>query len=310
MIGLSYPRKLFNFLSNKWLLTTIILSISSNWFIFLKIFGEQTGFVLKGGGITIQGQIISGIIILISIIITGYKSLADRYNNNVKDNSQYILEHILSNINISLSSKIQHIRKYINKFRKRSISPFCEKILMPEEQIKTLLHRLQANLSQITNIRPDNISISIIYKFDVDEEWKWFANLNVTRDITLSEVTAKSNTTFRNLVDNNQSTVFYPDKRIAIKRHAYLPGPKDATFNNAGSILCHNISVDRDDKYLQAILSISTYGKPLCDINDKDAIEKIMDYFLGTYEIRFQNELLIYYLMEVLSKRCKGRNKT
>jgi len=299
----TFPRRLYNFFIKHWILTAFVLTIASHWFAFVQILGKNLGLVSQDGLLTKHTVIIFWPLFLVSLIFAILKTASDKYNEEVKNNGQFILERMLQSVNSVKRKKLRRFCKYIyENHGKSGLSPF-NVITQPLSQIEGLLENIQVTLSEIFGINRDDIGLSIVYKTDRDEEWDWLYTMNIESDIDLSELVNNPDTTAKQLIDGKVSSLFFPDKRVGLRLNQYVEGNKDKPFNTIGSILCRDLSIDNKNKYIQAILTITTYGKQLCERNDKDSIYKIENILMPTFECRIKLELSLLYIKQVLAQK-------
>ena len=83
-----------------------------------------------------------------------------------------------------------------------------------------------------------------------------------------------------------------------MKSPQYVPGLKDRSFGTIGSVLCCDLSIGKPDRCVHAVLSITTYGKQLCDKDDARASHKIENFIVPTFEKRLKTELALLYVKE------------
>lgn len=104
--------------------------------------------------------------------------------------------------------------------------------------------------------------------------------------------------------------------RDGVKKKRYKLNPKDIEtknkFHKYGSIIGSKIVVKIDGKeYIQALLTISTYGKKIYEdpfeINRGKIECRIEDVILPVFKTEIMSELLQIYLEE--NKSGKGKNK-
>lgn len=299
---IALPRTLYDYFIKRWFLSTLLLTISTHWFVLLKIFGKGWGLIDTTGKLTPFAHWITWPLFGISVCFALLKTAADKYNEEGKNNAQYILERIIENVNAATSAKIRRFITYIKENYNKTTAPNFHDIAQPRLHIENLLENIQITLSRIFGINRDDIGLSIIYKFHTEDPWSWLMTINTAQDVWLGNIVKNPSTTVKQLLDENLNlkSLFFPDKKIGAEKHQYLPGPKDKSFGIVGSILCRDISIGCEHKFVRAILSISTYGKQLCRHNDRDAISKIENLIIPTFERRLRRELALLYIKEVM----------
>ena len=216
---------------------------------------------------------------------------------------QIVLAAILERINAINNTEVRRFKRYINTHHgQQNLNPFFE-ITQPLIQLQYVLENLQIVLSQISNIYRRDIGLSLIYKTDNNPLWQWLFAVNIPPDyeLDLKELISNPQTTARQIIDGKTNLIFFPDKRIGVQRHQYITGKRDLLNGGVGSILCKNITLETNEKSIQAILSISTYGLQLCDTNDYDMVQQITSIVLPAFEQRIQLELASLYIKKVMS---------
>lgn len=298
------PRMVYDFFIKRWFLTILFLTISSHWFVFVQIFGKGLNLIDTAGKLTKLAHGITWPLFSISLIFAISKSLADKYNEQAKNNGQYVLERMLQSVNAVTSAKMQRFCEYIERNHGITNLQTFRDITQPKQQSERLLENIQITLSEIFGINRDDIGLSVVYKSDVDDTWAWLCKMNTDGELDIDTLFKDPHTTIRQLIDTKKKSMFLPDKRIGVQQQKYVAGPKDASYNTIGSIICRDISIGQDNKYMRAILSITTYGKQLCEYNDKDAIDKIENLVISAFEKRLQLELALLYAKESMNPKC------
>ncbi len=292
------------FFIQRWIISTLILTLSSHWLIFIKYAGDKVGMADSTGKLTTLGFLITTVFFLSSLLFALLKTAADKYNEKAKTRGGFILQRLLESINFVTKKKMQRFLKYVDdNFSNLDIHPFGE-ITKPREQINSLLENIQVTLSQIFGLDRDKISVSVLYQSPESDEWEVLDSININNELDIDELINNPNTTLRQVIDRKSNSIFLPDKRVAHTRKQYVYAPLDEQFENIGSIFCSDISVGSDKKRMNAIISISTYGKQLCLETDKDAIHKIQNIIIPTFESRLRLELALFYIKEILNPQC------
>ena len=304
MRRITFPRRLYNFFIKKWIVSAFILTLTTHWVIFLKFFGKDVGLMTDQGTLTPIANWITWPVFILSLLFAFLKTAADKYNEEAKNKGHFILEKLLQSVNAVTTKKMQRFCNYAEENQgKAELTPFKD-ITQPRDQIISLLENIQVTLSELFGITRDEIGLSIIYKPKGNSDWHWLSTINMQNDIDLNTLITNPTTTVKQVIDGKGSTIFFPDKQIAAQNNKYLPGRIDETYDNVGSVLCRDISIGKDEKTIQAILSITTYGTQLCQENDKDAKYKIENLLMPTFEKRIQLELALLYIKEILNPKC------
>ncbi|NOZ84152.1 MAG: hypothetical protein GXP60_05005 [Epsilonproteobacteria bacterium] len=296
-------RKIYKFFTQKWFLTAFILTSASHWFVFLKIMGKDVGLIKEDGSLTLLANIITWPLFTVSLLFALLKSAADRYNNQVINKGHFILERILQSANNITTRKMLRFWNFIKEhYDKKDITPFKD-ITQPKEQINAILDNLQVTLSEVFGINRNDINITIIYKLD-SEDWDWFYIMNGGDHLDLKTLVNNQSTTIWRIINGERSSIFFADKREGVNKNMYLPDKKDQRYDNIGSILCRDISIGTDRKFVKATLSISTYGKQFCKINDKEAKKKIENLIIDPFVKRLQLEFALHFIKHCMNNKC------
>ncbi|MFH0734017.1 MAG: hypothetical protein V1773_04920 [bacterium] len=295
MNEISILRRVYNFITRHWILSTFILlspSLMVLYFVNAFFNGEVALDKLK----TIF--FLLNYFVLTIGVFTLMKQYADKYNNMVKDNGLLVYSVILQSMDLGKRRKLNRFYKFIEEHQNNfGINPFNE-ITQPQKQIKVILDNIQFTLCKLFGLNPNEIGLSVIYKTDKQSEWKWVANLNIENDLPLNKMIKEPTSTAFQIINNGNSFVFYPDKRTGLKEKKFYAGPVDEQKQNIGSIICKDISLDHNNNLLKAVLSITTYGKQLCDEYDADSINKIKELLIPSFEYRIKVELALLYIKD------------
>ncbi|HZK97876.1 MAG TPA: hypothetical protein VFC67_26980 [Prolixibacteraceae bacterium] len=126
----------------------------------------------------------------------------------------------------------------------------------------------------------------------------------------MENVISNVKTTFNYLLNNpEEDQIVILDKAKAINDGIYSPCGLDKKYNNKGSIICKKFAIISDSVIINIILSINTYGKPLCDKNDMDSLKKIEVMILPMFYMRYMLELELYFIrfyQDTKCTKCKG----
>jgi len=296
-------RRLYNFFLTHWLLSAIVVVLPFAWLSLTILLGMRKVGTLTTDIINPNTLYFFFLLSILSLLFAMLKFFGDAYNNRVKDNGLIVLEMLLRSVNSITQKKLQRFHQYIVEHRgKPNLNPFQD-ITQPIKQIEIIFQNIQIALSRISGIYPEDIGLSIIYRTDKNPKWNWVLSKSIEEDITLDELITNEKTTARQIIDRRATSLFFPDKRIAAIQGKYLPGNKDKAHGLIGSILCKDISLRNEDTYLHAILSVTTYGKQLCDHNDIETIQKIEHLIIPCFEYRLALELSLFYIKTVLAQQ-------
>jgi hypothetical protein len=286
-------RRFYNFFLNHWIFTALII-FSPSFLLYIL----SSSFFPSNHNNEHLVSILSAFIpfYVFSFLFTLFKLFGDKYNNIVKDNGLLVLTIILQCVNLGKRRKLNRFYKFIHNYKNQSgVNPFNE-ITQPEKQIKVILDNIQFTLCRLFGINPNEIGLSVMYKTDKNENWQWAAHLNIENDLQLDSLVNDQESTAYQIISGNSKYLFYPDKRRGLKEKKFKPGPIDENKKYIGSILCKDISLDQNNNLLQAVLSITTYGKQLCDEYDIESRNKIEEILLPTFEYRLKLELALLYI--------------
>jgi len=291
-----------NYFTRRWILSAILITIPAFGFTLVDLFGRNWGWITEDGKLIVPVQITLYVLFGASLFFTFVKSYADNNSERAKRDGQFVLDKMLQGVNTIKYKKVQRFVEYIeNNHNTKSALPFFE-ITQPKKQIAVIFDVTQEMLSEIFGISRNNIGMSIVCKIEKDQDWESFYALNTEDDLSLVELLKNSNSAIRKIIDGDRSLIFHPDKRKGIEKQEYISGRIDKTNGNIGSIICKDISLVTNHKYIHSILSISTYGTQLCEENDMDAISKIERILLPAIERRLQLELALHYIREVIAR--------
>jgi hypothetical protein len=303
-----FPRsrlaRTYDFFIRKWILTTILVTLSGHWFLLLRVYGVDLNLVDQQGRLTTLGHTATWPIFIGSLLFALIKAVGDTWNDKAQRNAQSILGSLLQSVNTTTATKLKRFADYLAvKQPGQEVHAFAD-ITQPKTQIISVLDNMGFTLAQIFGLERDKVGLSIIYKTDRNGEWKWLYAINTDDDLTLQELLGNPRTTVNQIMNDTVDTIFYPDKTTGISEGRYVPGRKDERHGNCGSVLCRDISIGHNPHRVRAILSITTYGERLCDPGDKGSIAKINNLIVDTFSTRLKLELSLLYIKEVLTPKC------
>ena len=283
MIRMTLPRRIYNYFIRHWIISSLLMTVPAYWFIFIESQGKNIGLIDNQGAFTNLALTIFWVLFALSFVYSFLKSASDKYDEDGKKSGQIVLGKMLEGINTAKQRKLRRYNNYIeDNFGNKSVSAFTE-IEDPADQIASILENIQISLSEIFGIRRDDIGLSIIYRYNFDEEWGWLCTINIENDLRLDGLINNENTSARQIIDGKESHIFFPDKNIGFENRKYVQGKKDKSYNGVGSIICRDISIRNSHVFVQAVLSITTYGQQLCETSDNEAIMKIEQVLLPCF---------------------------
>jgi hypothetical protein len=302
MTRATLPRRIYDFFTRRWYLSAVILTLSSQWFVILKLFGKDLRLVDAGGSFLPFTHFITWPLVVLSAVFAIVKTAADKYDEDAKTHGQFILESLLESVNAATGKKLRSYCRFIDENRGKPDNLHLRQAIDPEVQIESLLENMQITLSDIFGINRDSIGLSILYRPGTCEHWSWLCTVNAADDMDLETLVSNPSTTARQIVDGKFSSLFLPDKRMGVRVQQYVPGLRDQSFATVGSVLCRDLSIGKPDGHLQAVLSITTYGKQLCEENDARARYKIENLIVPTFERHLRTELALLFVKHHMSR--------
>lgn len=300
--------KIHKLSTKHWLITSLILIFPSAWFTFVQVFGRSFDLVFADGTVRIRTIAISILMLVAYIPVIIVKSIKDKNKAESLDNNQKLFDRILSSTNEICYKKYERFSKYISdNYNSKIVKPFFE-ITQPKTQIDLIIEGMKKCFAGILGLDEKQIGISLITNIDVDSKhWSWFSRIKSDGGLKLSELTTNVSTSTYQIISGAESIIFYPDKKVAISLNKYYPDSIDKINGSIGSILCKRLEVGEEGKtYVQAILSITTYGKQMCSQNDENSKRTILNELLPPFEERIKLELSLDYIKSVLTlpERC------
>jgi hypothetical protein len=312
-------RELYNFLQEHYFWTTLLLGMFPIWYSILKI-AEKAPFLKdlfyvhnnqsSVDELRSQWSFVSFMIIILNVILIFLKAIADRKNMISNKDSQTIYREIFKSLHSSTVKKVQRFKDFINIKEDLTKYSAFKSITKPLLQIESLTDNLVQTLVKLFGLEQDDISISLYYRTNKDNTINQIHCYNTINDLSIKEVVKNEKSTFNYLLRTpNKDQVFFPDKSKAINEGYYIPCNHDNKHNNKGSIICKLFTIESETFTIETILSINTYGKQFCEINDIDSIMKIEVMVLPIFYMRYMLELELYFIkhfQETKCKRCKG----
>ena len=323
-----YAEILHNLTKRHWIWYTILLALPTIWFTFvLPIFGKTIGMKTAEGDFSLVGKIISVVVILISLIISG---LNNRYASKsefgklekLKGNIQY-LEKIIDSFDFICDEKSTQIRRIIAQI-KAGKKDAPDIITNPSNQLRRILEQIGACLVKFME-RPDehyafrDFDIKLAYRFPQENtKWVWLDG-TMEGGTSLDELAAeKCKSTLNYMIESKKTYYFNNRKEDAKKEERYIFNSTDETndVNNkaVGSIFCYSYKIKQgNDTYVDAILFVSTHEKRFADEEKTDRVQNVKDNLISLakdyFGRRINIELSLLYLDYVkmkYSKECDG----
>lgn len=296
----SIPRRIFDFLTEHWILNAIVLSIPSELFAAIQIAGSDLGLVDSKGGLSSFGVALFWPTLVVSFGFVMLKSRASRYDDRAKNNGQFVLQRVLDGVNAATTKKLNRFSEYIggggSAFGR---CPF-DIITQPKAQIEHILENIVVALSEISGIARGDIGVSLVYRLQ-NKDWQWLYVMNTAQDLSLTDVLKDRKSALRCVIDGTEKMLFFADKRDALALGKYVAGPRDLSNKCVGSVVCRDIGIENPDE-MRAILSITTYGSQLCETRNQVSRQLIEDLLLPAFESRLRLELALFYIKGELAR--------
>lgn len=181
----------------------------------------------------------------------------------------------------------------------------------PYEKIAFILKSISLCFETFLEIRPKYVSVAVFYHFDYQEDNKWNRlDKNYCQAYGNDEEVILDEDSFGKFVmEGTEGFYLINDKyHDGVKKKKYKLNPKDTEtkgkFHRYGSIMGTKIIVKIDNKeYIQALLTISTYGKKIDTVPFgifREKLEcKIEDDILPVFKTNIESELMQIYLEEM-----------
>ncbi len=181
----------------------------------------------------------------------------------------------------------------------------------PYEKIAFILKSISLCFETFLEIRPKYVSVAVFYHFDYQEDDKWNRlDKNYCQAYGNDEEVILDDDSFGKFVmEGTEGFYLINDKYYdGAKKKKYKINPKDTEtkgkFHRYGSIMGTKIIVKIDNKeYIQALLTISTYGKKIDTVPFgifREKLEcKIEDDILPVFKTNIESELMQIYLEEM-----------
>lgn len=181
----------------------------------------------------------------------------------------------------------------------------------PYEKIAFILKSISLCFETFLEIRPKYVSVAVFYHFDYQEENKWNRlDKNYCQAYGNDEEVILDEDSFGKFVmEGTEGFYLINDKYYdGAKKNKYKLNPKDVEtkdkFHRYGSIMGAKIIVKIENKeYIQALLTISTYGKKIDTVPFgifREKLEcKIEDDILPVFKTNIESELMQIYFEEM-----------
>jgi hypothetical protein len=168
-------------------------------------------------------------------------------------------------------------------------------------QIESILEQIRDLLSGIFGIAKNDIGLSLLYRTNNDTDWDFLYTMNIENDISIQELLQNPNSSAKQIIDGHARSIFFACKATGAKLGQFVPGQLDQDRGMGGSIICRDVSISADHSAVRAVLTITTYGQPVCREEDVQAKRKLEEVILPSFELRLRNELALQYIKEVIA---------
>ncbi len=288
--------KVYEFFVKHWLISTIASTIAGLWFGAAQILGRQWDWVDSNGLVKPFVITIFWICTIISFVYTLFKTNFEFKSSKKNLNEKEVLDEVIS-CNNSINTKIFHrLLTYVNEDQNCETEPFSM-MFDGEKEADDLLEQLNICLSKTLGIKRERVGLSLAVKLSDANEWKLLSKLHTSNNSSINTLFQNPTSTAYELINQHKEFLFKLDKTKAYGEHTYIKSNKDGE-KVQGSIICCDMSVSSNGKkYLNAILSITTYEIKICEDKDKEEIEhKIKDIIIPGFEKYIDQLLLKYYI--------------
>ncbi len=287
-----WPRRVFAFFVEHWLVAGLIPPLPGLVGLALRLFDIEIG--------TLE-LVLGTVVIVLASAFSIAKAKAVNYEITVRNNNDYVLARLLKSTNGITRAKFERFASFVRKEKCPLPAHPFEQITRPEVQLRCILEHLQRALVDVHGMDIDQVGVSLAC--DVGDGWGWLVRINSEDDLELDALANDSRTGFHHvMVARDRGFLFHADKRTGIREKSYVASTRDGEAS-IGSIIVHRLELPVDGAVFSAALSISTYGKQLCEEADLEAKEKIRTTLLPCFESRLRLELCLYYIKYVMVPR-------
>jgi hypothetical protein len=296
----SAPERAYTWLKDNWWASVIVYTIPPLVITFVRLLGQYVGLADDSGKLNVTGIIIVVLALLFIIIFSSVKEYVDnRHYQSIITGQQY-LEILLSSVTTAKSRKRRRFVEYIKQNHSAGKkNPFHE-ITQPETQMMEIGNEMQGAFADLFGVPKAHIGLSIVCKISGENEWRVPVAINVGTPQHISDLLANKNSSF-NQVFGRRETFFVPDKRKAIADGNYVPGERDNSSDLIGSLIVHRMTIAGSATFVEAAVSVSTYGKFLYPDGAEGAERKIRYQVLPAFVERIKLELALLYIKHKLA---------
>lgn len=173
-------------------------------------------------------------------------------------------------------------------------------------QIRTICWEFCNTISEITHIEKKDLSAAFIYHYCYDgankndQRWRWVTGKGSKFATPLTDFIELPGSSFRYLIHNPISTLFYNDKKEASDKGQYLFSYRDDSHKRNGSFLAAKVAFSGNDGICcEGIIMVHSYGHKFLDkiprATEEELKDMIFDSIFPCYRHMLQTELAMLY---------------
>ena len=215
---------------------------------------------------TVKGWIIN---ILIALIVLVAIIINSRKNNNNETISMLINKYKDALLNIAYYNnerkyvkqtcaiKVKTLLNVVKELKSDNDKTSIPRIISnPNQQLDSLISQLGNTFCGLVGININDCNINAAYRFDIDNEWKWFENYTPSEGEDIKLLTSQLSSTFSKVVSmKGTHFICHTSKKEAFKAQEYfIEKPK---FINEGILVAKHYFVGLNGKpFAEAVSSI------------------------------------------------------
>lgn len=312
---LEYLIKFHEWINKRVFLLSFILTTSSLWYsLIIGFFGEYLRLIYIDNGVK-KFTIIGGVFTIFFVLFSLLNAISQRYyeykklNNDSTKRKLYLMEQIDVSINKICENKYKTLMKILLDVTSKKISPPLI-TTRPDEQIKQIIDEMCSCISVLLSdikyrIKENELYISLYYNFPKEDIDKWYIADSVFADKgeSFESLISNNKSTLYELLNNPSFFLFYNSKEQATRKLHYIPDNEDKRNDNGelkGSIACYEIIIDKNNEFIKAVLSISTYSKRFINSDNETILNNVeynlQEYVLDVFKKRLNIELCLLYI--------------
>lgn len=268
------------------------------YFLTLDVWGDKWS-ILKNHQET--HEVVFAWLVVLSLCMLVCRGIADLYES--RSDRAYIA--FLESFSV-MTSKIVNTKLRRFKDESRKLKPgsnVFKQITQPKDQINLILSEIESLLLSNFGIKQNDSSITIMHNNPGGGAWFYkykTKDWNHTKAQSLIDGASTAAECLR-----TGEAIFHPCKKTAKENGNFHFSDRDVRYGN-GSVFCYPIVTNTpnyDDRY---VISIVTYGKPICDPLDRDhakAISGILSDICRRIELELTLESIKEWLTSHHGKR-------